>query len=124
MMVVACFAALGEGESRVRLSVGVTGLGAKVTRNLAGYFFFGKGGCGVSGATTERLLYVTMTTVFSRIVWASVKRRGATSYGGVWRNGNVRSASSTTTTTGRTAQANVRDLYKRRNASGLYYTMR
>ena len=40
MMVVACFAALGEGESRVRLSVGVTGLGAKVTRNLAGDFFF------------------------------------------------------------------------------------
>ena len=78
----------------------------------------------MSGATTERLLYVTMTTVFSRIAWGSVKRRGATSYGRVWRNGNVRSASSATTTTGRTTQANVRDLYKRRNASGLYYTMR
>ncbi|KAG0634445.1 cytochrome c oxidase assembly protein CtaG/Cox11, domain-containing protein [Tuber brumale] len=60
-----------------------------------------------------------MTTVLSRIVWANV--RGAVGCGGVWRNGSVRVAS--TATTGQPGPANVRELYKRRNASGLYYTI-
>ncbi|RPA94127.1 hypothetical protein L873DRAFT_1830413 [Choiromyces venosus 120613-1] len=66
-----------------------------------------------------------MTTVFSRIAWANV-RRGATSCGGVWRNRNVRSASASITTASTTRQTipgNVRDLYRQRNASGLYYTI-
>ncbi|CAZ82227.1 unnamed protein product [Tuber melanosporum] len=61
-----------------------------------------------------------MTMVLLRITWANL-RRGTTGCGGVWRNGSVRGAG--TATTGQTGPANVRELYRRRNASGLYYTI-
>ncbi|PWW73934.1 hypothetical protein C7212DRAFT_359130 [Tuber magnatum] len=62
---------------------------------------------------------MTMTTVLSRTAWANAKK-GAMGCGVVWRNMSVRRAG---TVTGRTGPVNVRELYKRRNASGLYYTM-
>ncbi|CUS10266.1 unnamed protein product [Tuber aestivum] len=63
-----------------------------------------------------------MTTVLSRAAWANA-RRGATSCGGVWRYRGVRNTSTATTGTGRTRPASAQDLYKRRNTSGLYYTV-
>jgi len=125
MMVVVCFNALGKKSGEAFFG-GVTGLGGKVTRNLVGepfFFLVWSERCNDKerGLRYDTILYVTMTTAFSRIAWANV-RRGAAGCGGVWRNWSVRSASSATT--GRTRQADVRELYRRRNASGLYYTMR